>query len=611
MTPSSSRSEVAHAQRDSRRPEILAAQVRLLYSNTSVGVGVTLVATPILGRLQWGVAPHRIILGWCLYMLLLSVARFTLGRRYWRSAPSNLETSWWGAAFASGAGLAGAGWGAAGILLYPEGHLANQVFLVFILGGMMLGAASLLAPRILTFLAFLVPTGFAPAVRLVVEGGEAHLAMGLLASLFTLATLITTWRIHLTIVSSLNLQFENQDLVEDLKAAKSRAEALNEQLEVRVRERTAELQRSTEQLRGEIVQREQAEIVLRESEERFRKIFEEGPIPMAFSGPDLHIRKVNEAFCRMLGRDESDLTKHTFLDITHPDDIPKSRELAHQNFAGLTSNYRVEKRYFASDGRIVWVDVFDTVVRDSMGTPLYNLGIAVDITAHKHSEHALGELSARLMRLQDESRRRIARELHDSTGQDLAALKLNLSRLARLQLPPGLAGIVPDSLALAEKTLSEVRTLAYVLHPPLLDELGLVCALRAYVQGFSERSGIPVQAEIQQDLGRLGPELETTIFRIIQEGLTNVHRHSGAQQCWVSLLKTQDAVALEVRDDGVGLRPQSLQLLKTGAGLLGVGLSGMRERVRQLGGGLDIESDGNGCTLRATFSLTCAASTSR
>jgi PAS domain S-box-containing protein len=537
-------------------------------------------------------------------MFLLSAARFTLGRRYSRTAPSKLEASTWGALFAIGAGLGGAGWGAAGILLYPEAHLANQVFLVFILGGMMLGAASLLAPRIEAFLSFIIPAGLAPAMRLVIEGGEAHLDMGLLAGLFTVATLITTWRIHLTIVSSLNLQFENQDLVEELRVAKSRTEALNEQLEVRVQERTAELQQSTEQLRAEIKQREQAEIVLRESEERFRKIFEEGPIPMAFSGPDLHIRKVNGAFCRMLGRDERDLTKHTFLDFTHPDDIPKCRELAHQNFAGLTPNYRVEKRFFASDGRIVWVDVFDAVVRDSMGTPLYNLGMAIDISQHKRSEHALGELSARLMCLQDESRRRIARELHDITGQNLAALKLNLSRLARLQLPPGLAGIVPDSLDLAEKILSEVRTLAYLLHPPLLDELGLACALRAYVQGFSERSGISVHSEIQQDLGRLGPELETTMFRIIQEGLTNVQRHSGAQQCWVSLLKTQDAVALEVRDDGVGLRAQSLQLLKTGAGLLGVGLSGMRERVRQLGGRLEIESVGNGCTLRATFSLT-------
>jgi len=210
------------------------------------------------------------ILGWCLYTLLISGARFTLGRLYWRrgrssagTAPSGPETARWGTAFAIGAGLAGAGWGAVGVLLYPAAHLEHQVFLVFILGGMMLGSVSVLAPRLDAFLAFILPTGLVPVVRLLAQGhaqqDEAHLAMGVLAFLFTIATLLTTRRIHLTIVSSLNLQFENQDLVEDLQAAKSHAEALNERLEVRVQERTAELRRSTEQLRAEIAQREQIE----------------------------------------------------------------------------------------------------------------------------------------------------------------------------------------------------------------------------------------------------------------------------------------------------------------------------------------------------------------
>jgi hypothetical protein len=145
MTPISAPAVVAHARRDSRRLQILAAQVRLLYGNSNLGIAVTLVATPILGRLQWSVVSHRIVLAWCLYMFLVSAARFTLGRRYWRTKPAHRRTATWGTPFAIGAGLAGAGWGAAGILLYPEAHLANQAFLFFILGGMMLGAASLLA----------------------------------------------------------------------------------------------------------------------------------------------------------------------------------------------------------------------------------------------------------------------------------------------------------------------------------------------------------------------------------------------------------------------------------------------------------------------------------
>ena len=259
MTPSSSPTLPARVPQDSRRQQILAAQVRLLYSNANIGAGVTVIAAAVLCGLQWGVVRHPVILGWCLYMFLVSVARLALARRYRRTAPSGIETSRWGARFAIGAGLAGTGWGAAGILLYPAAPLSSQVFLVFVLGGMMLGAASLLAPRPEAYLAFIVPTGLAPAVRLVLQGDHAHLAMGLLAGLFTLATLITTRRIHLTIDSSLSLQFENQDLVGDLQAAKKHVEALNEQLEVRVQERTAELHRSTEQLRAEITERERIE----------------------------------------------------------------------------------------------------------------------------------------------------------------------------------------------------------------------------------------------------------------------------------------------------------------------------------------------------------------
>ena len=259
MTPNSSPAEPAQANGDCRRRQVLAAQVRLLYGNANVGVWVTLVATSILGRLQWEVVAHPIVLSWCLYMFLVAAGRFTLARCYWRSAPSSLETRRWRAGFVVGAGLAGTGWGAAGILLYPEARLANQLFLVFILGGMILGGASILAARPEAYLAFIVPAGLAPAARLALQGDEAHLAMALMAGLFTLATVITTRRIHLTIISSLNLRFENATLVENLQAATHRAEALNEQLEVRVQERTAELHRSTQQLRAEIAQREEIE----------------------------------------------------------------------------------------------------------------------------------------------------------------------------------------------------------------------------------------------------------------------------------------------------------------------------------------------------------------
>jgi signal transduction histidine kinase/ActR/RegA family two-component response regulator len=167
--------------------------------------------------------------------------------------------SGWRTAFTVGVGLTGAGWGAAGILLFPAAHLTNQVFLVFVLGGMMLGASSLLAPRPEAFLAFLIPAGLGPAIRLSLEGDETHLAMGLLAGVFTLAILITTGRIYRMVETSLRLQIENRDLVGDLRSANQETAALNQALEVRVQERTAELHQSAEQLRAEIAHREQAE----------------------------------------------------------------------------------------------------------------------------------------------------------------------------------------------------------------------------------------------------------------------------------------------------------------------------------------------------------------
>jgi signal transduction histidine kinase/ActR/RegA family two-component response regulator len=249
----------APVHQDPRKREILSAQVRLLYANANIAVGVTILAATILGRLQWGIVPKSVILGWWLYMTLVSAARYALARRYRHASPGSTDIRKWRAAFAVGAGLAGAGWGGAGILLYPEAHLMNQVFLVFVLGGMMLGAASLLAPRPEAFLAFLIPTGLAPAVRLLFQGDQTHFAMGLLAAVFTLAILITTGRIYCTLDSSLRLQFENRELVEDLRAAQNQTEALNQALELRVEERTAELHKSTEQLRAEIAQREQIE----------------------------------------------------------------------------------------------------------------------------------------------------------------------------------------------------------------------------------------------------------------------------------------------------------------------------------------------------------------
>uniref|UniRef100_Q01U34 histidine kinase n=1 Tax=Solibacter usitatus (strain Ellin6076) TaxID=234267 RepID=Q01U34_SOLUE len=247
---------VEQSEEKHRKQEVLSAQVHLLHANARLGVCVTIVAAAVLGRLQWGFVADSVIVRWWVYMALVSMARYAAARRFRDASPGVEEHGKWSAVFCLGAGMSGAGWGAAGVLLYPESSLTHQVFLFFVLGGMMLGAASLLAPRPEAFLAFLIPAGLIPAIRLLFQGDETHVAMGLLAGVFTVALLVTTGRIHQTIDSSLKLQFENRDLVESLRAATRQTEALNQTLELRVQERTAELSRSTEQLRREIANRE-------------------------------------------------------------------------------------------------------------------------------------------------------------------------------------------------------------------------------------------------------------------------------------------------------------------------------------------------------------------
>ena len=256
MRPTAS---VARVNRDSSTEQLLSAQLKLLYANANLGVVVNILAATILCGLQWGLVFGPAAIAWWLYITLVSLARYASARRYWRASTSPVDIDKWRTIFTVGVGLTGAGWGVAGILLYPAAHLANQLFLVFVLGGMMLGASSVLAPRPEAFLTFLIPAGFTPAVRLFLEGDKTHVAMGLLAVVFTLATLITTRRIYRMLESSLRLQLENRDLVDDLRAANQETAVLNQALELRVEERTAELHQSTQQLRAEIEQREQAE----------------------------------------------------------------------------------------------------------------------------------------------------------------------------------------------------------------------------------------------------------------------------------------------------------------------------------------------------------------
>ncbi len=204
-----------------------------------------------------------------------------------------------------------------------------------------------------------------------------------------------------------------------------------------------------------------------------------------------------------------------------------------------------------------------------------------------------------MLQLQDDERRRIARELHDSVGQLLVGLTMNLSVVrADIDRLSKTAAALTDSEALVQEMSKEVRTISHLLHPPLLDEAGLSSAVRWYTEGFAQRSKIKVDLDLPADFGRLSPELETAIFRVVQECLTNIHRHSGSPIAKIRLLRLNGEVHVEVKDKGKGIPIEKREEMAS-AGMPGVGIRGMRERMRQLGGALEITSNGDGTVILA------------
>jgi signal transduction histidine kinase len=220
---------------------------------------------------------------------------------------------------------------------------------------------------------------------------------------------------------------------------------------------------------------------------------------------------------------------------------------------------------------------------------------------------ALQKLSQRLLKVQDEERRKIARDLHDATGQTLAALKMAVAILeCKLQQSEETTALLVDIGGLIDQALKEIRTTSYLLHPPLLDEIGFTAAAQWYVEGFAERSGIEASLDFVKSPERLSLAIETALFRVLQEGLTNVHRYSGSSKVSVCFQHHGKEAVLEIADRGCGIPEELLRSLSEGGAETGVGLAGMRERLDELNGVLEINSNGSGTTLRATVPLAIA-----
>jgi PAS domain S-box-containing protein len=291
---------------------------------------------------------------------------------------------------------------------------------------------------------------------------------------------------------------------------------------------------------------------------------------------------------------------HQFLKTEFPEPLDQVYEKLYR-----VGSWEGELVHWTRDGDRIVVASRQVLQRDSQGRVIAILEINRDITPRKEAEEALRNLSARLLQLQDEERRRIARELHDSTGQSLAALVIHLSAVsARItDVDPSAADLLREAILLSQKASDETRTLSYLLYPPTLDYAGLRSALEWYIEGFTQRSKVKVDLQVTLGPDRLPEIVERTVFRIVQESLTNIFRHSGSDTASVQVDVRSGTVRLEVADRGKGIPAEILTTLNSSGGQLGVGIRGMRERVRQLGGWLQIKSSPAGTKIVVSLSV--------
>jgi PAS domain S-box-containing protein len=263
------------------------------------------------------------------------------------------------------------------------------------------------------------------------------------------------------------------------------------------------------------------------------------------------------------------------------------------------SPFEFTTRYRMQDGSTRVYHTRGLPVAGTDGSSIRVSGVVHDLTGQIRTEEELRRLSHELMRTQDAERRQIARDLHESVGQTLAALKMTLSNLDHAHAENGdIRAHLQQARGLAEDAIREIRVVSYLMHPPMLDEAGLGPTLEWYARGFSDRSNIQATVEVKRDLGRFSQQIETTVFRIVQEALTNVHRYSGSHAATIRVVRSDDQVLVEIADQGCGLHS-----IAPGRNTrLGVGIAGMRERVKQLNGVFEMESrPGHGTTVRAVL----------
>ena len=344
------------------------------------------------------------------------------------------------------------------------------------------------------------------------------------------------------------------------------------------------------------IKRKKTEDDLWEARQRFRTIFDYGGFGVLLTDQNGHLIKVNRKFCEMLGYDESELESKLITNITHEKDIPEGLELTKRLWSGVCKITRREKRYICKDGKEIWVMVTSGAVFGTSGKIKYLMSLVQDTTKSKKDEETIRQLYHRIISTQEIERKNIADKLHDDLGQILTVLKIGLDQL-KMQWPSESKEAqerIDGLIELTRKTTETIRTLTYHLRPPILDDLGLITALNSLINQIEKQTAISIEFSSAGFKKRLEPEIEIILFRIIEECLTNIVKHSHASRASIHLIQSFPRVVVTVEDNGIGFnKKEILASSKAGSGL---GLASIHERIEFLKGLIKINSVAGGGT---------------
>jgi PAS domain S-box-containing protein len=339
------------------------------------------------------------------------------------------------------------------------------------------------------------------------------------------------------------------------------------------------------QIFANALERKRVEMALRESEELSRSTFEQAAVGIAHVATDGHWLRVNDRLCSILGYSKQELLQLSFQDITYPEDLETNLEQMHQLLSGKIETYSMEKRYLRKDGSTLWANLTVSLVWSAVGDPKYFISVVEDITARKQAEDALRQLSGRLITAQEQERAWIAKELHDGISQHLALFSIELNKLK--DNPPGQPEIGTRLEKLhrrAFEMLDDVRRLSHGLHPSLLEHLGLVSALNSFCRETEKVTGISIRFTARNVPRDLSQDVSLCLYRVAQESLQNVVKHSGAHRVTVDIVVEADELRMRIADDGKGFDLQSARATDS------LGLVGMRERIGLVQGKMKLEA---------------------